>query len=93
MQWFTLSLHDDGLGEASLELLASARPEQAASVEAELQALLADADGLAQALGADWQQELQRSKEAGGWFNLHLTLSGPVAWAEQLRARWDADFS
>jgi hypothetical protein len=88
MEWFTLSLHDDGLGEASIELLASAQTPQSAAMEAELQALLAQAQQGAEALGIEWAHDLQRTQEAG-WTNLHLTLSGPAAWAEALAAAWD----
>lgn len=88
MRLFNASVHEDGLGEASWELLASVQPAQREALEAELADVLAQAAQAALACDVEWQHELQRVDEAGGWHTVHLTLCGPSFWGEKALAEW-----
>lgn len=81
---------DDGAGRGSWEALASVQPAQRGAAEAELQALMAEAEASApgprgpEEEGGVWDAVLHEQQEADGWISLTLTLTGPWDWGQAL---------
>ncbi len=91
---FELSEGDDGI--ASLQAMASTRPEAHAAVMAEVGQVLDWAGGCFPEQhgpveeGIVWDHELLLQTEAGGWLTVTLTLTGAPHFVEALLARYGA---
>lgn len=90
LEW---SASDDGEDRGCWEGMASARSSaDLAAAREEAQALLARAKREAPGArgpeeeGGLWDADLSEQAEAGGWFSLTLTLTGPLDWGERLLA-------
>lgn len=95
-RFLAFSVSDDGEDRGSWEAMASVRSESRAAALAEIQALLSAAQSTApgprgpEEDGGLWDAELLEQQEGEGWCTLTLTLTGPWAWGEALRERFES---
>jgi len=90
---------EDPQGVGTFEAMASVRPDQVATVRAEIVQVLewahADFPGLQAPLdeGGEWDFNLQEQEEEAGerWYTLTLSIGGSAQFCEAFRARFDPD--
>lgn len=92
---FDLSDSDDGV--TTLEAMASTAEGQHAQVMAEVQQVQAWCrEAFAHTQGAvedgmDWDEDLQITREPGGWHTVTLTLTGSPRFVDAFLARFNAN--
>lgn len=91
LQYLLFDASDDGEGNGTWEAMASVRPADLPALRAEVQAVLRWAEhhspGPRGPLdeGGLWDADEHQHTD-GGWVTVTLTLTGPWAWGEALRA-------
>ncbi len=88
LRWLTLDVSDNDEGVVTIEAQGATSAAQRAPAEAEAQAILdwawrafphthGPADD-----GGEWDHDLQRHDEGGGWHSVVLTLTGTAQFSE-----------
>lgn len=99
MKFLEFYYSEDPQGVGTFEAMASVRPDQVATVRAEIVQVLewahADFPGLQAPLdeGGEWDFNLQEQEEEAGerWYTLTLSIGGSAQFCEAFRARFDPD--